>query len=895
MKSNLRKLLLCLLIGTLAFTNTVPSAGNKPRSGHAQGAGGSLKGSQPGLCGASVQAKGLSASSASGTVTDSARADFEAGTGVHLDIATMPGTVRLELRPLPVANAGADQIVSEGSQVTLDGSGSHGLAGNPMSYTWTQTAGPAVLLYTSDPVHPTFVAPDVATDTIVSFKLVVNNGRANSVPDTVDVIIVADNDAPVAHAGLDQTAHEGTGVALDGTASSDANGDPLTFAWAQTRGTAVTLSDPSLPPPTFAAPDVARDERLISELTANGGALDSAPDKVVVLVTADNEPPVADADSDQVVDSGSLVNLNGTGSSDPNGDEVTYSWTQTAGTAVTFTWSNESASGATSYTLDVNGTLYTVSGTSCTINLTSDGIYTWTVQAIDALGNASGYTDTWSLMLDRIPPTVILDAPASGTVLTTTHLPTTVVAGTASDKGSGLARVEVTTGTTWITAVGTDIWTYAWALPIADHQTYTLTARAIDNATNVHPSSDVTVTVDIIAPTAAAPVPDRHPWVASTVVYTWDDSNDGAGIAAYKVRITNTEGYAEAFLVSDPVLTFTQAYSEGVGYRARVRAMDANGNTGPWSDPSIVVTPDRTPPTITSPSIDEDSSFFSVSGLTLFYTNTMSIADTFAVRGNANDTLSGVDKATFSPAFGQTPGDDNYPGIFAGHYDVPAGSTEAGLITATVYDQAGNIATQTYRFELDGTPPDSTAWSPAHVTGSPITVTWVASDTQSGVRSTTLWYMKETTGTWLSYQTVDAASGAFSFAPPDGDGLYLFATVAVDNLGNPEAGPTVSETQTAYRTQLPDVEVHYIYLPLTTRDWTWRHQYDVYEPNDSPAQAYGPLTSGQTYQAYVASASRRSDYYASSNSTSIQNSLTNVPATNDWDYTSATTMPTISW
>ncbi len=42
-----------------------------------------------------------------------------------------------------------------------------------------------------------------------------------------------------------------------------------------------------------------------------------------------------------------------------------------------------------------------------------------------------------------------------------------------------------------------------------------------------------------------------------------------------------------------------------------------------------------------------------------------------------------------------------------------------------------------------------------------------------------------------------------------------------------------------------------IFLPLVMRNWTWWYAYDVYEPNDTPTQAYGPLTSGETYQAYI--------------------------------------------
>ena len=49
---------------------------------------------------------------------------------------------------------------------------------------------------------------------------------------------------PVAEAGPDQTVDEGAEVFLDGAASSDPNGDPLSYEWEQIGGPTVTLSDP---------------------------------------------------------------------------------------------------------------------------------------------------------------------------------------------------------------------------------------------------------------------------------------------------------------------------------------------------------------------------------------------------------------------------------------------------------------------------------------------------------------------------------------------------------------------------------------------------------------------------------------------------------------------------
>ena len=57
-----------------------------------------------------------------------------------------------------------------------------------------------------------------------------------------DAPLTVQNVAPVAAAGSDQTVSINATVTLDGSASSDANGDALTYGWAQTGGPSVTLS-----------------------------------------------------------------------------------------------------------------------------------------------------------------------------------------------------------------------------------------------------------------------------------------------------------------------------------------------------------------------------------------------------------------------------------------------------------------------------------------------------------------------------------------------------------------------------------------------------------------------------------------------------------------------------
>lgn len=127
-------------------------------------------------------------------------------------------------------------------------------------------------------------------------------------------------------------------------------------------------------------------------------------------------------------------------------------------------------------------------------------------------------------------------------------------------------------------------------------------------------------------------------------------------------------------------------------------------------------------------------------------------------------------------------------------------------------DGVGNGSTEfgPYEIQYDSTAPTvDTVTSPAYSKESPITVTYGASDTESGVKQVTLWAKKAESGTWAATElTSSNATGTFDYAGMSGDDTYYFGVVAEDKAGNKSAEPTgVGSTNTVYDTTAPTAQV----------------------------------------------------------------------------------------
>lgn len=151
---------------------------------------------------------------------------------------------------------------------------------------------------------------------------------------TTRIITLSPALSPVADAGPDATAFRSSLVRLNGSASVDANGDPLAYNWTQLAGPAtVTLSDPTTSVASFVPTMLGV---YVFRLTVTDPSGLSSSDTVSVTVA--NRSPLADAGPDVLSQlRHQQVTLDGAASMDPDGDALRYGWTQVMGPSVALT------------------------------------------------------------------------------------------------------------------------------------------------------------------------------------------------------------------------------------------------------------------------------------------------------------------------------------------------------------------------------------------------------------------------------------------------------------------------------------------------------------------------------------------------------------------------------
>jgi hypothetical protein len=150
-------------------------------------------------------------------------------------------------------------------------------------------------------------------------------GQDDSGLHALDDTGTSDGSGPVADAGGDIASFVGDIVSLDGSLSTDPDGDTLEFTWflvSRPVDSATELINEDRAEASMYLDAVGTYEVQLQ--VTDGEFFDS--DTATITAEQPNGDPVADAGRDQSVTEGDTVTLDGTGSFDPDGDTLTYSW-----------------------------------------------------------------------------------------------------------------------------------------------------------------------------------------------------------------------------------------------------------------------------------------------------------------------------------------------------------------------------------------------------------------------------------------------------------------------------------------------------------------------------------------------------------------------------------------
>ena len=393
-------------------------------------------------------------------------------------------------------------------------------------------------------------------------------GNARQITLSADITPQNTNRQPAADAGANQTVAEGAAVQLDGSTSSDPDGDRLSYIWTAPSG--ITLQNVNTATPSFTAPEVSADADYTFILVV-ADATTTSTDTVTVTIQ-DTPPPPTDTT--------------------PPSSPTSLQATSTTNT-VTLTWDAPSDGTVTGYKIltrthftqtdlavlvadtGSTATTYTVS------NLEPDTAYAFRVVALSDYGESSP-SHFADISTKRPPPpsaptslqatsttntvTLTWDAPSDGTVtgykiLTRTHFTQTDLAVLVADTGS--------TATTYTVS------------NLEPDTAYAFRVVALSDYGESSPSHFADISTEKLPP-PATPANLQATSTTTTVTLTWNDPADST-ITGYKI-LSRTHSQSELSVLVADTGSATNSYTvsnldPNTSYAFRIVALSDQGES----------------------------------------------------------------------------------------------------------------------------------------------------------------------------------------------------------------------------------------------------------------------------------------------------------------------------
>jgi PKD repeat protein len=276
----------------------------------------------------------------------------------------------------PVADANGPYSGTVGVPLTLDGTASNDPDGTIVAYSWDFGDG-----NTGSGVTPTHTYMTGGSFTVA---LTVTDDIGDTGMATSTATIGLGNQPPVADPNGPYTGMVGVAVAFDGSASNDPDGRIISYSW--DFGDGATGSGMN-PPHTYASAGVYNVTLTVMD---DAGATGSLGTTAEIMAAPVNQPPVSDPNGPYTGTTGIAVTFDGTGSHDPDGTIVAYSWD--------FGDGNTGTGSTPSHAYGI------------------DGNYTVSLTVTDDAGATGTAMTTASISAVNQPPVADANGPYSGTV-----------------------------------------------------------------------------------------------------------------------------------------------------------------------------------------------------------------------------------------------------------------------------------------------------------------------------------------------------------------------------------------------------------------------------------------------------------------------------------------------